>query len=68
YIDQWSFLAQLTKMTEEEVTRFIQRNAEEDQLNLGLMEPDGEDMEHPWESGNKNRLNDVLEEPLPAVI
>ncbi|MDF2668877.1 MAG: restriction endonuclease subunit, partial [Paenibacillus sp.] len=33
YIDQWSFLAQLTKMTEEEVTRFIQRNAEEDQLN-----------------------------------
>lgn len=54
-------------MTEAEVTRFIQRNAEEDKLRLDFMNAEEKDTEQPRETVKK-RFNVSPEEPLPVII
>jgi len=67
YADQWHFLAELGKMSEEEVSRFIQMNQMEDQYSAGLASTQGDEDGEPWGSGIKP-VTEALDEPLPAEI
>jgi superfamily II DNA or RNA helicase len=67
YEDQWRFLSELGRMSEEGVSRFIQMNAGEGDLQVGLMDSDEDEEKQPWEWNNK-LSNERLKEPLPAII
>lgn len=67
YEDQWRFLADLRKMTEDEVSRFIQTRAFEGDFKSGLMEIEKDEDERPWE-GKKMTIHDTLKESFPATI
>lgn len=67
YEDQWRFLASLGKMSEEEVSKFIQSNVMEDQYGAGLNNSAGDDEEQPWDVQKKPTFV-PLKEPLPATM
>jgi superfamily II DNA or RNA helicase len=67
YEDQWRFLSGLGRMPEEGVSRFIQMNAGEGDLQVGLLDSDENEEKQPWERNNKS-FYEPLNEPLPATI
>ncbi|MEQ4481415.1 TOTE conflict system archaeo-eukaryotic primase domain-containing protein [Cohnella silvisoli] len=67
YEDQWRFLSELGKMSEERVSRFIQLNAGDGELQVGLVNSDEDEEDQPWDRNNKS-TNERLKEPLPALI
>ncbi len=67
YEDQWRFLAGLGKMTEEEVSRFIQIHASEGDLQSGFMDLGNSEDERPWEE-NRKPSPVALKDTLPTEI
>lgn len=68
YEDQWQFLSELRKMSEDEVSRFIQANRKELQYNIGVAvtyTEEGE--ERPWEAGSKTVI-ETVKVSLPSAI
>jgi len=66
YEDQWRFLSEVRKLSDEEVARFIQSNRTEDQYNAGIAGSDDEVVQ-PWETAIKP-VAEKVNEPLPSKI
>lgn len=67
YKDQWNFLSGLGKMTENEVSQFIQLHAMKDQFGMAGIDSSLDEEAEPWERGPQQTI-EYLTEPLPAEI
>lgn len=69
YEDQWSFLSGIRKLPEEEITRFLQSNQEEERYGAGLVGATGEGDGPAWDLDGESakRLPDVALPPKIAA-
>ncbi|WP_391572677.1 DEAD/DEAH box helicase family protein [Cohnella sp.] len=67
YEDQWRFLAEQGKLSEVEVTQFIQLHAKEDRFGIVDMDADSDDDKEPWTS-SPQRDKDLLTGSLPITL
>ncbi len=67
YEDQWRFLSGVRKLSEEEVSRFMQMNREDEHFGAGWGEKEGEG-DPAEDSGMPSVAAGLLDEPLPPQI
>lgn len=68
YVDQWAYLASVTKMSEEEVNYIVEVAASSGKI-LGVRMPIEEENEKPWEmKPSRTQIDIPLNQPLPKTM
>ncbi|XID92297.1 DEAD/DEAH box helicase family protein [Paenibacillaceae bacterium WGS1546] len=67
YEDQWRFLSEQSKMSDDEVSRFIQLHAAEDRLGMMDVDAESDNVKEPWAS-SLPAVNVSIKDSLPSEL